>query len=179
VTEHLFPDNTVLCNFASIDRLDLLRIVLNDRGRWTGAVAYEVSRSARALTALQGLTTDCWLGEPLEVDDEADIQRIEQIRRAAFGGDPDRPTQHLGEAETCFVIREWPEFAGSWWITDDREALRYARFQGITTRETIDLMTIAVVDGDIRSDEAFELMTRMADQDRWLRLPSRPSDFLR
>ena len=28
-----FPDNTVLCNFASVDRIDLLRSVLGERGR--------------------------------------------------------------------------------------------------------------------------------------------------
>ncbi|MGH3277686.1 MAG: hypothetical protein ACRDNW_00920 [Trebonia sp.] len=42
MTEHLFPDNTVLCNFAAVNRLDLLKSVLGGRGRWTEAVAYEV-----------------------------------------------------------------------------------------------------------------------------------------
>ena len=74
-----------------------------------------------------------------------------------FGGTDDEPLKHLGEAQTCYVIKNWPEFAGSWWISDDREAVRYAKLQGITTRETIDLMTIAVVDGDIAPD-AFDLM---------------------
>ncbi len=153
----LFPDNTVLCNFATIDRLDVLRTVLNGRGRWTEAVAYEASLSARTLTPLFRLPEEGWLGEPIEVTADADVRRIEQIRRAVFGGDETRPLQHLGEAQTCFVIKEWPEFSGSWWISDDREALRYARFQGITTRETIDLMTIAVASGDLGADVAFEL----------------------
>lgn len=41
MTDHLFPDNTVLCNFAAVNRLDLLKSVLSGRGRWTEAVAYE------------------------------------------------------------------------------------------------------------------------------------------
>jgi hypothetical protein len=177
VTDYLFPDNTVLCNFASIDSLDLLRSFLNGRGRWTAAVAYEASLSARKLTPLYRLPQEGWLGDAIEVNDEAEVQRIERIRRAVFGGDADRPTQHLGEAETCFVIKEWPSLRGSWWITDDREALRYATFQGITTRETIDLMTIAVVNGDVGAREAFELMMRMADGGRSLRLPRVANDL--
>ncbi len=42
----IFPDNTVLINFASVHRLDLLRAWLRDRGRWTEAMAYEAQRSA-------------------------------------------------------------------------------------------------------------------------------------
>lgn len=37
---------------------------------------------------------------------------------------------------------------------DDREAVRYAKLQGITTREAIDLMSIAVADGDIGAADA-------------------------
>lgn len=144
----LFPDNTVLCNFAAVDRLDLLQTVLDGRGRWTAAVAYEAEKSARFLPALAGVTTAGWLDDPIEITDEADVRRVNGVRRAVFGGTDDQPLKHLGEAETCFVIKEWRAFAGSWWISDDREALRYARFQGITTYETIDLMSTAVVNGD-------------------------------
>jgi predicted nucleic acid-binding protein len=177
MTEAFFPDNTVLCNFAAVDRVDLLRSVVGERGRWTEAVAYEASRSAAHLRALASLAVDGWLGEPVEVTSDADIQAIERIRRAAFGGTDDRPLQHLGEAQTCYVIKHWAEFSGSWWITDDREALRYAKFQGITTRETIDLMSMAVVNGDIGERDAFSLMILMAERDRGLRLPKKASDF--
>ena len=57
MAEHLFPDNTVLCNFAAVDRLDLLKSVLGGRGRWTEAVAYEASRSAAKLPPLLRLVT--------------------------------------------------------------------------------------------------------------------------
>ncbi|MGV9369807.1 hypothetical protein [Micromonospora tulbaghiae] len=179
MTEFLFPDNTVLCNFAAVDRLDLLKSVLDERGRWTGAVAYEASRSANVLPALRRLTSEGWLGEAIEVTDESDIQQINRIRRAVFGGTDDEPLQHLGEAETCYVIEHWPEFVGSWWISDDREALRLARFRGITTRETIDLVSMAVLNGDLRTREGFELMQAMSQQGRYLRLPASAADLTR
>jgi hypothetical protein len=179
MTEFLFPDNTVLCNFAAVDRLDLLKSVLDGRGRWTEAVAYEASRSSGALPSLRTLAADGWLGEAIEITDESNIQQINRIRRAVFGGTDTEPLKHLGEAQTCFVIQEWPEFAGSWWISDDREALRYARFRGITTRETIDLMSIAVVNGDLQTREGFDLMRQMVDCGRHLRLPGSAEDFLR
>lgn len=179
MTTFLFPDKPVLCNFAAVDRLDLLQAVLNGRGRWTAAVAYEASMSARFLPALGTLATGGWLEEPIEVTAKADIQQVNRIRRAVFGGSDDVPLKHLGEAETCFVIKEWTAFAGSWWISDDREALRYARFQGIATCETIELMSTAVVNGDIAEKQAFDVMILMGDKSRSLRLPRSASDLRR
>lgn len=171
MTEFLFPDNTVLCNFAAVSRLDLLNSVLNGRGRWTEAVAYETTRSAQVLSDLGQLAADRWLGEPIEIDDESEIQQINAIRRAVFGGTDDKPLKHLGEAQTCFVILKRSEFPGSWWISDDREALRYARLQGITARETIDLVSTAVVTGYVAAQDGFDLLQQMAHQGRHLRLP--------
>jgi len=177
VTTYLFPDNTVLCNFTSVDRLDLLQTVLNGRGRWTSAVAYEASRSAQFMPALNSIAVDGWLGEPIDITSDADIRRVNQVRRAVFGGTDEEPLKHLGEAETCFLIKERAEFAESWWLSDDQEAVRYARFQHITTYETFDLMTIAVVNGDIAAQQAYDLMLAMADKGRSLRLPSSPREL--
>ncbi|GAA2110577.1 hypothetical protein GCM10009759_52000 [Kitasatospora saccharophila] len=175
---YFFPDNTVLCNFASVERLDLLKAVLDDRGRWTAAVAYEAHRSASVLPSLGNVAADGWLGEPIEITSDVDVQQINRIRRTVFGGTDDEPLKHLGEAETCHVILNLGEFAGSWWISDDNEALRYARLKGITTRETIDLMAIAAVNGDISAQDAYALMRAMAAQGRHLRLPSSAADLL-
>ncbi|MFY1633580.1 hypothetical protein ACN27F_09900 [Solwaraspora sp. WMMB335] len=162
-----------------MDRLDLLKAVLNGRGRWTAAVAYEASQSADVLPALHRLASDGWLGEAIEITDESEIKQVSRIRRAVFGGTDDKPLQHLGEAETCHVIEHWPEFAGSWWISDDQEALRFARFRGITTRETIDLVAVAVINGDLLTREGFELMQAMSQQERYLRLPTSAADLTR
>ena len=91
MTEFLFPDNTVLCNFAAVDRLDLLKAVLGGRGRWTEAVAYEAGSSARVLPALRGLGGSGWLDEPIEIVEDCDVLAIERIRRAVFGGTEDEP----------------------------------------------------------------------------------------
>jgi hypothetical protein len=175
MTEFLFPDNTVLCNFAAVDQLDLLNSTLDGRGRWTEAVAYEAARSTRWLPALACL--DPWLGEPIEITTESDIRRVNEIRRAVFGGTDRQPLKHLGEAQTCHVILNWKKFANAWWISDDREALRYARFQGITTRETIDLFRIAVADGELEAKDAFDLMQAMASCGRHLKLPGSVADL--
>lgn len=179
MTEHLFPDNTVLCNFAAVNRLDLLKSVLGGRGRWTEAVAYEASRSAAKLPPLLTLPSEGWLDEPVEITKTSDIRKINQIRRVVFGGTDDDPLKHLGEAQTCYVIKNWASFAGSWWISDDGDAIWYAKFQNIITRETIDIFSIAVADGDISTADAFGLMKQMAARDRHLRLPKSAEDLRR
>jgi hypothetical protein len=179
MAEYLFPDTTVLCNFAAVDRLDLLRDVLDGRGRWTEAVAYEARRSARHLPALRSVPRDGWLGRAIEIADETDIQTVDRIRRVVFGGTDERPLEHLGEAQTCHVITTWRRFAGSWWISDDREALRYARRRGITTRETADLVADAVVAELLTAEDGVDLLKQMAAHGRHLRLTASAADLLR
>lgn len=94
MSEYLFPDTTVLCNFAAVDRLDLLATVLNGRGRWTQAVAYEAERSARYLPCLADLPRNRSLGDPIEITAPSEIQQVNRIRRAVFGGTDDEPLKH-------------------------------------------------------------------------------------
>lgn len=177
MSELFFPDTTVLCNFAAIEHLDLLRALLRERGRWTEAVAFETERSAQYLPALATIAEQGWLGEPIEITDPQQMLRLERTRRSSLGGTPLKALKHLGEAQTCLVISEWTEYVGSWWISDDRDALDHGRMRHIVTRETIDLMCMAVADGDLSADKAYELMRQMADQDRNLRLPDSPRAF--
>jgi hypothetical protein len=176
MTQFLFPDNTVLCNFAAVERLDLLRSVLDSRGRWVEAVASEARRSAAKLPALGALPDEGWLDEPIEVTDPAEIRKVERIRRL-FGGTNAAPRKHLGEAQTIYIVLNWRQFRASWWLSDDRESLRYARRQGITSRETIDVMKIAVSAAGVTPRDGFDLMNQMADHDRYLRLPGSPDDL--
>ena len=69
MTVAVFPDNTVLCNFAAIDRVDLLATILRGRGRWVEAVAYEAERSSRYLPGLRRIAREGWLGEPIGIED--------------------------------------------------------------------------------------------------------------
>lgn len=179
MSHFVFPDNTVLCNFAAVGRLDLLESVLLGRGRWTEAVAYEASRSASSLPALAAIAKQGWLGEPIEVDDEAEVRQIERVRRSVFGGDDEAPLKHLGEAQTCHILQRWPDFAESWWVSDDREALRYARQQHLTTYETIDLVSIAAVNGDVTAQDGHDLLREMDERGRTLRLPTAPAELLK
>lgn len=167
----VLPDNTVLCNFAAVRRLDLLEGFLRGRGRWTEAVAFEAEKSSdHGLPDLAGIAHYGWLGEPIEIDDDG-RGRVEHLRRDVFGGTSEKPMKHLGEAQTCYLLKEVPAWQGSWWVSDDRDALDYARKQGFTTLETIDIVSHLVADGDLTAQAAWDLMHDMADHDRALRLP--------
>lgn len=111
------------------------------------------------------------MGAPIVVDSDADIIAVQRIRRVVFGGDDRRPTQHLGEAETCHVISSRVEFHGAWWVTDDRAAASFGRRKGMTTLETVDLLRHAVSDGDVTAREAFDLLVKMADSKRNITVP--------
>lgn len=174
-----FPDNTVLCNFAAVDRLPLLKEVLDGKGRWTEAVAHEALLSARHLPLLRTLPLDGWLGDPIEIDDETERQAVERVRRSVFHGDRAAPTQHLGEAQTCVLITSRREFRASVWITDDRSAGTFSRRKGIRTLETMDLMALAAKTGLVKPAEGHRLLHAMTAAGRHLhRISSRPADLL-
>lgn len=175
-----FPDNTVLCNFAAVDRLGLLEKVLDGRGRWTEAVAAEAEQSTPYWPKLSQVTAGGWLGEPIEIDDPAETALVDRVRRVVFGGSSSRPLQHLGEAETLVVIEHRSGFASSVWITDDGEAGRYARRKGISVKDTVDIMREAVVDGLVPADAGHRLLIDMKQAGRHLRdVPRWPVDLLR
>lgn len=157
----LFPDNTVLCNFAAVGRIDLLERWLRGRGRWTEAVAYEARRSARHLPDLENLLRDAWLGDPIEFDNDDEKQRIEHLRRDVFGGTSDRPLQHLGEAQTCHLLQTHGEWREAIWVSDDRDSLDYARFVHVSTMTTPLVLDALVADGDLTTAGAADLLARM------------------
>jgi hypothetical protein len=175
----VFPDNTVLCNFAAVRRLDLLEGALRGRGRWTEAVAAEVTRSAVFLPDLATISIRGWLGEAIEIDDEIAVARIEHLRLDVFGGTVSSPLKHLGEAQTCYLLKEDPSWAGAWWVSDDRDALEFARRQGITTRETVDLVAGLIADRELTAGQGMELLRAMVAAGRVLRLPASASELQR
>ncbi|MFP8959234.1 hypothetical protein ACLIYP_01495 [Streptomyces nanhaiensis] len=177
MSDFLFPDNTVLCNFAAVERLDLLRAVLAGRGKWTAAVSREARKSAEQLPALHDLRQQGWLGEAIRVTAPDDLANVWHLRTAVFGGQADRHLQHLGEAETCHVIQRWPQFSGAWWLSDDKSALEYAIRQGIMTAETLDMMQLAVKAGFVTAEEGFALMQKMRQFNRYPRLPRSVADL--
>lgn len=175
----LFPDNTVLCNFGTVGRLDLLRKVLDGCGRWTEAVAEEARRSAAYVRDLSRLRAEGWLGEPIELCTDAEIALADRLRRAVFGGLPTEPLRHLGEAETLALVQTRQEFAGAVWITDDRDAGEYATARGIPVKNTVTLMREAAVSGQIDYTEGHRLLLAMVAGGRHLRdVPERAERLL-
>lgn len=154
MSAYLFPDNTVLCNFAAVNQLALLEKLLDGKGRWSEAVELEASKSATYYPDLGTVGTSGWLGAPLEIIDEIELLQVEGLRRAVFGGAASKPLQHLGEAQTIHIVTRWTDFSGSVWLSDDQDSLRYARSQGIAVRETQHLVAEAVQWGWIGSAAA-------------------------
>ena len=172
-----FPDTTVLRNFAVVDSLDILRDFLDGRGRWTEAIHHEVQQQSRTVRQLDTILVDLWLGDPIEVDESTDIAQIEGIRRAVFGGSAVRPLQHLGEAQTCFLLQRRGEFHDALWVTDDRDAETFAKRQHIQTLNTVELFTRIVGRGDLTQKQAWNLLARMADLDRPVMPPPKATDL--
>lgn len=165
----LFPDNTVLCNFAAVDRIGLLRELVRENGRWTQAVYAEAMKSRYVLPALSEVAETSLLGEPIEVDD---AELVHQIRVARFGGSPGKPTEHLGEAETCHLLSSVPEYADSKWLTDDRDAYDFGKQKHLVTWDTLDCFVQLAADYVVTAEEALSLMRRMEVNDRHLhRMP--------
>lgn len=144
----MFPDNTVLINFAIISRMDLLERLANGNGRWCATVATECAESARrpGLAALGGAQEI--FGEPI-FPDHAELQDV-QVLRDQLASPGDRPTQHLGEAETIAIIvrrQLWCFF-----VSDDRGAARLAAQNGVTVVRTWHLLKVAHRKGWIDTD---------------------------
>ena len=169
---YYFPDNTVLVNFASVQESSLLVAILDGRGRWTDAVADEARKSRRHHPDLGILIDSGALGEELYVDDPADVRAVEHLRRQVFHGPIDKPTKHLGEATTCFLLRKHEELRESFWVTDDRDAAEYAKRQGIFTWGTSDLMSEGLARGACVRDDAWLMLLAMRKAGNYLWIPA-------
>ena len=170
-------DNTVLCNFAAVRRMDLLEVALAGRGRVTAAVHDEMVASAASLPGLRAAMDAPWLGTPVEiVEGQANVQRL---RRDIFGGIGRGSQQHLGEAESCHLLMTHPDFEDGWWASDDGDSLTYAQDEGIPTRETMDLVAEAARAASITPDEGVALMRSMLEEDRHPRQPVSAAELMR
>jgi hypothetical protein len=133
-----FPDNTVLNNFAIIHLMDELGDLIGDRGCWCATVAEECAKGARRPGLEDMAKADSIFGDPL-YPDRAELTDTQVIRdRMLKPGD--RDTDHLGEAETIAIItrRQLKGF----FVTDDRDAAREARAEGIKVVSTWDILRL-------------------------------------
>lgn len=144
----LFPDNTVLVNFALIRRVALLGELVSDRA-WSFAVAQECSKSAR-VDGLEDLAEAQRLfGTPL-TPTTVEMVRTRTIRDLMLGPGDD-VTAHIGEAETFAIVLERRINAA--FATDDRNAQAVARAHGIHVISTWDLLALAVRASLLSADE--------------------------
>lgn len=96
----LFPDTTVLVNFAMIERLDLLEVLAGERA-WCGSVAEECM-AWTAEVASMGRAWDIF-GEPLRPDTPVEhLTTRTYFERLRVPGEA--RTKNLGEAETLAII---------------------------------------------------------------------------
>lgn len=159
----LFPDNTVLCNYAAVNELSLLQELLRSNGRWTQAVYAEALRSSRQIPQLGAVASEGWLGEPIEIEDH---EQVENIRLARLGGSRTRPFEHLGEAETCHLIHNVTGYRDSIWITDDGAAFDFGRQLGIITWDTRTTVEQLIAEGTLTARDGFALMGAMWSAER-------------
>lgn len=135
-----FPDNTVLINFAILDRLDLLRDLAQGNGRWCMSVAHECDRSARFLGRECLGTVGGFL--KLLTPTPAELS-LTQVYRSDLADPWDKSHTHLGEAETVAIIETRGLSAQAVYVTDDSGAFRFASGKGITTIDTWDLLGLS------------------------------------
>lgn len=143
----LFPDNTVLINFALISRMDLLGRLAH-HGSWCATVASECDRSAQepGLGALSQAREI--FGEPLRPDDAELLDARVLRQELAMPGDG--PFHHLGEAETlAIVIRRQ---LTAIFVTDDKDATRLATNNSVTVVSTWMLLRVAHRQGWVDAD---------------------------
>ena len=136
------------------------------QGRWTQAVYAEARQSSRYWPSLNTVIDRQLLGEPIEV---VDADQVNRIRIARLAGSPEKPTEHLGEAETCYLIHNCDEYKGAVWITDDHDAFDFGQQYGIVTWDTRHLFEMHIANAELTAQKAFELMQEMLALDRTLR----------
>ena len=131
------PDNTVLINFAIIQRMDLLETLPNGRGQWCLTIARECKRSQAHHADLSHAGSI--FGPPL-IPNRAELEET-RILRIGMASPGDTSTQHLGEAESVAIIVH--RMLDAFFLTDDRGAKALAARRNIAVVTTWDLLRVA------------------------------------
>ena len=177
MTALLFPDNTVLVNFALIGRMDLFTLIASNKGRWCATVAGECADSAKQ-PGLESLSqASAVLGDPLYP--ETEVERLDVRRfRDELAEPGDERHKHLGEAETLAILTCRAELRAAF-VTDDDGAKRLAQRENITVYSTWDLLVVLRRARKITEDELLGFFDILHSERR--KLPSgvrKKADFL-
>lgn len=173
-----FPDTTVLINFGYIGQHSLLAQLLRNP-TWCHTVASECEDQydRRGFTTFPAVKAI--FGDPLMPDRAERINTT--VLRDTMAKPTDGPAAHYGEAETIAIIQN-RLLPGPIFVTDDRDATRVARDNGITTLNTWTLIRTAAAAAPIAYTEAeawSDARTLSAHQRGWPKGIGRSqSDFL-
>jgi len=159
----VIPDNTVLINFAHINRMDVLKRLIRDRGIWCASVAQECSNSAKqaGLEALEGAVEI--FGDPLYPDTEAEHLDV-RLMRLELAQPGDSRYAHLGEAETIAIVTR--RQIDAIFITDDRGAARLAKKYQVRHTSTWSLLRLASRAGFLDRDTVWSYVLMLANAER-------------
>lgn len=162
-------ETTVLSAFALVGRLDLLEHRYAGRAHWCLEVQNEVMTGIASFPALGVIVGLPWLGDALQ---SFAVDRIERIRQRLGGGSED--DRHRGEAATIVFAMD------NDWImaTDDADATRLARAEGLRTVTTPRILQACAKGGQLSADEAVALLEEMIDV-HGRRLPRPAVDLFR
>lgn len=167
----IVADTCSLVNFAAVNRMDVVEAALRRRARWTQAVEHEVRCMANRYPPLTTMLTDKWFGNAIELDTDADYEEVNRIRMA-LGGVTANPLRHLGEAESIRAIQSRAELSGSILLTDDVSAGDFARRRGLVVWDTCLLLADAFSMAEVGCPEAYEVLLKMRQADRSVRIPA-------
>jgi predicted nucleic acid-binding protein len=159
----VFPDNTVLVNFAHLNRMDLLAKLVKDKGAWCASVAAECDQSA-GLPGLESMADAHEIfGEPLRPETPSELVMTQAFRtRLARPGDG--RLRHLGEAETLAIITSRP--LRGIFVTDDRAVPVIASEQGISVVTTFDLLRVAYRTNMVDADTVWSYVQTLRQERR-------------
>lgn len=120
----VFPDNTVLINFATIGRMDLLEQLVGARGRWCLTVSQECDESAGYPGLSEMRQAHRIFGEPLMPETGREHEATRRYRdRLRTPGQEASARKNLGEAETLAII-ECRSYTSAVLVTDDTAVQR-------------------------------------------------------
>ncbi|OLT18807.1 hypothetical protein BJF80_14600 [Serinicoccus sp. CUA-874] len=139
----VFPDTTVLINFALCDQMELLAELVNGRASWTASVATECNDQAQDWDLPKMLDAHTIFGTPLVPNGTKEHLEITG-HQAYFRQPGDGPRKHLGESETLAIID--CRRIESVFVTDDRKVPDRAVSHNVQVHciTTWDLVRLAV-----------------------------------
>jgi hypothetical protein len=160
----VFPDTTVVRNFALLRRMDLLGDLVAGRAAWCATVAAECRAQARG-DGLQDMEmAPAIFGSPWFPHDAEHIDIT--VLREELASPGDGPRQHFGEAET--IVLASTRSPGAIFVTDDRSAASVATARGLQAVKTADLLRIAIRTRRLEPDAGWGYAQTLRSHGRYL-----------